>query len=808
MKRNNFKKITIMLAAAVVSGAIGGVLASPITADAAAKTYALSDVFAAKNGTVEKSDSKVTQFNLSNGGSAYIKRDVAFKWFENKAEASYFSTSFTLTDDNFSSVTLAVDSPSAWATKDNKATNEVTFEKTSGGLEIYVNKSEAAANTANTENVAAATVSDYLNKKITVSLSDVGCEYGQYKVLIDVNGAVTLNDGQDADDDYISRFVNVGQSYVEYSSSNSVYPLTIKVDVPDDTATEEAEQTKILFHELNKQSFENVTDENKVTDTAPAVLVLKEEFSGFRLGTNFALSYDTVDVLAKSNEVKATPEYYQYNPAHTEITYKSLNTSTVFMETQMPNETPATTVFKKYNGKEFVSVRFTLSDGSFIEDNNDNNLQKPVYDLYWYATAEAQIADNFVPEVGTAEQPKYVLLDRNESAPIYSHIELDDTNKTNKIDTANQAAFDAAVEVFQGKVDKEANGKYAGDKEDFALADLDKLISDNDGYRNMKFTVSYYTPNSSAAESVTGSYNGLEIPVASVGIYQFKVFAQDKSGNQMKYYIDGELQTVTVANVWDIEEIPTFTFEVAKRQLKVEDSGSTVGKIDKEVLDTTYSLTSFDVSGEESLSEDYVLYKLKEGDFNALGVKRDFNSVSFETLKDKIDGALAGSSWTAVLNGKTYQEFYLSLYCELLADGDTALADKIYACFEKVGVQGDHVNNADDRWEKYEWNPDAKTFKTVEAGKYFIFADLWENNMPARRVTAYKVIEVSDKIDEIAGVNDWIENNLVSVILFAVAGVMLILIIVLLLIKPSDETLEDVSEKAAKEKTKKKEKKD
>ncbi len=812
MKRNNFKKITMMLAAAVTFGAIGGILAAPITADAEAKSYTLSEVFAAKSGTVERSEGKVTQFTLSDGGSAYIKRDVAFKWFENKAEATYFNTSFTLTDENFSNVTLAVDSPSAWATKDDKATNEITFEKTASGLEIYLNKSEAKADSANTENVAAATVSDYLNKKITVSLDDTACEYGQYKVLVKVdNTSVALNDGQDADGDYIARFVNVGQSYSEYSASNSMYPLTFKASVTDNTATEEKEQTKILFHELNKQSFENVSDDNKVTDTAPAVLVLKEEFSGFRLGTNFALSYDTVDVLAKSSEVKATPEYYQYNPAHTEIKYNSLSTSVTFMETQIPAKgaEKATTVYQTLYGteknREFVAVRFTLTDGSFTEENNDNNLKKPTYDLYWYATDEAKIDSGVVPAVGTSEAPNYILLDRNDEAPIYVDIELDETNKENKI--ANQANFDVAVDIFQDKVTKAAIGKYAGD-EDLKLENLDKLISDNDGYRNMKFTVSYYTPKSSSAENVTGNYNALEIPVASVGTYQFKVFAQDKSGNQMQYYIDGELQTVTVANVWDIEEIPTFTFEITKRQLKVEDSGSSITKIDKEVLDTTYSLSSFDVSGEESLQEDYVLYKLNEGEFNALGVKREFNSVSFETLKDKIDGALAGSNWTTVLGDKTYQEYYLSLYCEMLADGDVDLANKIYACFEKVGVHGDRINNDSDKWEKYEWDPQAKTFVTAEAGKYFIFADLWEQYMPARRVAAYKVIEVSDKIDEIPGVNDWLENNMVSVILFAIAGVMLILIIVLLLIKPSDETLEDVSAKATKEKTAKKEKKD
>ena len=66
-----------------------------------------------------------------------------------------------------------------------------------------------------------------------------------------------------------------------------------------------------------------------------------------------------------------------------------------------------------------------------------------------------------------------------------------------------------------------------------------------------------------------------------------------------------------------------------------------------------------------------------------------------------------------------------------------------------------------------------------------------------RRAAGYKVLDVSSKATTITGDTEWLKNNVVSVILFAIAGVMLILIIILLLIKPSDETLEDV-DKAAK----------
>ena len=68
---------------------------------------------------------------------------------------------------------------------------------------------------------------------------------------------------------------------------------------------------------------------------------------------------------------------------------------------------------------------------------------------------------------------------------------------------------------------------------------------------------------------------------------------------------------------------------------------------------------------------------------------------------------------------------------------------------------------------------------------------------------AYKVIEVEAEEDVNYIKTPWIKDNITSVVLFAIAGVMFVMIIVLLLIKPSDETLEDV-EDAADELTKKK----
>ena len=78
----------------------------------------------------------------------------------------------------------------------------------------------------------------------------------------------------------------------------------------------------------------------------------------------------------------------------------------------------------------------------------------------------------------------------------------------------------------------------------------------------------------------------------------------------------------------------------------------------------------------------------------------------------------------------------------------------------------------------------------------------WNKELPLERAGAYKVVSVASEADSVEGDSDWLKNNLVSVILFSVAGVMLILIIILLFVKPSKETLEDVDKKAKKSKKK------
>ena len=789
MKKKKITALALMLATAAVSTAIGGaVLVSNAAADA--ETYTLSSVFSTTDATLGsetigegENANKVTAFTLKDNGSVTMKRSLALKWYEEKGTASYFTMTFAFKTLNFKSVTIEMDSTSAWATKDEKTTNKVKFTKENEEIKVSVNDG------------AAQVVSVAAGQQLTLSLTESTDKDGEFGVKLSVSGA-----GSE-----IGKFTNVGANYAEYSS-NEKYPLTITAEAADD-AEGDAENTVVLLYDINGQSFDGLTSDDKITDDAAPVLVVNESVNGFLLGTAFGLDYTAVDVL-KSKSLTNTLEYYQYNPNLKEgdekfEKYSTLSTSVYFMDTVcyvkdgsfVAKDTAGaktTTVFKE-KGKEFVSIKLKTSDGANEE----------TYDLAWFANATE-----------TIDEIEYLPVDKNTDGATYTYLQADENTKTNKV--VNETEYGQAKATFEESLAKAAEDVYAGSNSYIYLPSFKWLIGDNNGYRNLKFTISYKTPSSeSASTSSNLSYNALKLSVASEGKYEFKIFANDKAGNTMKYYLDDKLVSVATGNVWDIEEIPSFTFEVANKGLKIEDGASSSERKDTKILDKTYTLDKIDVVGASSLNEDYKLYKVDRSKYNdGLEANKQLTAatlyaVTYEDLQSRIDLKKLGDY-------EGYFDMYLTAYASALANeiGVTAAADieKIKDCFEEVQEYDSRITkeNAPEEWEaynKYEWSASSQSFKTVEEGSYLILADYWEAELASsQRAAAYKVVVVESEADVIKGENDWLKNNVVSVILFSIAGVMAILIVILLLIKPSDETLEDVDAAAAKAKEKKKNK--
>ncbi len=778
MKNKKLTAITLMLASATLFGAMGaGLFRTNALADDATTvaTYALSDVFTAtetsRNVTAEtigEGDAayKVTAFALKDEESAKIKRSLALKWYEKEENSEpavqYFNTTFAFKELNFESVTLSMDTASAWATKENKATNSVQFTVDGSALKVSVNDGDEH------------TVSNPAELKLELAQENDARD-GEFTVLL--NG------------DEIGTFENVGANYASYTANKS-YPMTFKAEAAEGVVA------TVLLYDINGQSFDNLTDENKVQDDAAPIFVVNEEVNSFLLGGAFALDYTVIDVL-KTKSLDNDLTYYQYNPSATEANYEELTTSVYFMDTVYYKDGDiATTVAKENNGNEFVSIKMTTSDGS-------NNAA--TYDLAWYASTTKTIGDI-----------TYVPVNKTKNGATYKYIEANDTDKENKI--VNATEYEKAKKAFEDALEAAAEEVYAGSNSYLYFPSLEWLFKDDNGYRNLKFSISYRVEGTQGEKTSTGlSYNGIKLAVESEGLYEFKIFANDKAGNTMQYYVDGEKVSVTTANIWDVENVPTFSFQIKNRGLKVEDPIKALDRRDTEILDKTYTLEDLKVVGASTLKEDYKLYRVDLEEYNDWArandvIKKlsrsDLSAITYAQLAEKVDVATA-------VNGN-YFEVYLTAYATLLA-GEGASSDAIEAvkaCFKEIKEYDSRIteDNAPDEWNEYNkfnWSADNQSFTTAEEGTYLIMADYWEAELAAsQRAAAYQVIIVESEADVIKGENNWLKNNVVSVVLFAFAGVCLIALIVLLLVKPSNETLDDIdakAEKTAKKSSKKKE---
>ena len=763
MKNMNKKIITLMLAGALTTGA-GFAFVKPAAVsaeDPAGKTYALTEVFTSSISGVIGSETvaskETTAFTLKNGQSVEYNNSLAYAWSAEDG-AKYLNFIFSFKELNFTSMSFVFETSPAQATKDDKSVNTLKFTYENSALKAGVLKGDEETTTMND-----VVISDTYAFAIAPT-----AEYGEYAVSI--NGTP------------VGTMANVG---AKYANADNLDTLVIKAE------SAEGVSSVVRLHNLNGQAFDNVTTvgENEaakkvVTDNAKPVLVVNDKVAGFMIGTQFSLSYEVVDVL--DGDPSCDKQYYQFLPEDTEPAYKSLSDSTYFMETTCYTDgtnlykdyadgRTATTVYEAKGEKEFVSIRFLVGDDTYNTSDT-----KATVDLVWYADSANVVSDL----VGTTD---FLVLDRNENGPTL------------------KAGYDAQIADYQQKIQEVAATKYVG--EDVELPSLFWMFEDNNGYESLEFMASYKTPGSSSAQSWSSAkdFDELRISATEEGMYEFKIFVTDKAGNTMKAMLDGEEVEVTKSNVWDIDEIPSFTFTIVNRGMKAEEKSN---KLDTKILGSDYKLSGVKIIGASDEKSDAVLYSVDVNKYN--------NSLSGNAIRLTAE-ALSGIKYAdlqtkvnamTVANGDylgTYLDAYVALVAAKLGvGGDADKVAAIKSCFSVIDPMDDRITEEDeDAWaasdNEYKWNPESKSFKAAHEGVYVILADYWDEEVNgADRAAVYMVVEVDAEADQISGENNWLKNNMVSIILFSIAGVMLILIIILLLVKPSDETLEDVDKKANK----------
>ncbi len=783
MKNQKTKNLTLMLASVLGAATLMGAVCSIVPASAdetSATTYTVtgsSGVFSTSNATSVGTD--VVAFDLKDGGKVTLRqRDLAWKWYSAKGSVNYLGVQLALKDANFKAVTLALETASATATEEGKTTNKLVFMTDGDDVYALVNPAEDA--------VATSGVQVDVTGNLTIQLGEENTDYGEYSVSV---GGVA-----------VGKFENVGATFGEYASSSATTPLipfTVSAEFAE--GTDVNAKTNVEIVSINGQSFA-LNDSGKIEDNAVPVLCVNDVVTGFTIGTTFALDYEVVDVLDRT--VTKTMEYYLYNP-NTEKgaeVYKTLTTSTAFNETnymkKVGDEEVETSVYTEY-GKELVSIRFTLSDENHKKKDDQTVGQgETVYYLAWYGTSEK------APTATGADDLDYIVIDDNKDGAEYTFMTRNDTAKTNAV--SNQALIDS----YQVLVENAAEDLVAGSSTDFRLPTLRGMIDDNGGYESLKFTI-VYKAQSASSESTKSSLSAssLKFTVSKSGVYEFKVFANDKAGNPMQYYLDGKLVDVTSSNVWKIEEIPYFTFEVKKTGLSIDDTNSESDRKDSVTIGKDYDDFSLKVLGDSASSAvaSNKLYRISFDTYNLanasnLASSADLSKITYTEIANAAKGRLSQA------NGD-YDEFFKLIYAELWAQkiggGVTAQTLIDNDVFVEINAYNDAINEDDhptewERHNKYEWNATEASFKAAEEGHYLIISVYSDPLIGSAKACGYKVVNVASTDDVISGESEWIKNNLVSVILFSISGLMFIAIIIIAFIKPSDETLEDVDAAAKK----------
>ncbi len=742
----------IVLFAVTLALAVSSVLPVRRAQAATPVGYAPDAVFAAGVGgevgasEAGEGETSYIQFTLTGGGSAHFRRDLALKWFE-AAEASsdssaakpatvkYFEMTFSFPSVEFETFTLSFQSDEENISKDGQAVNALVFEKTAEGALTVKVKDASSQELANSELTAytvaedaSAATGDFV--LTFAEATDDAAVAGDYAITLTYGGTTVLTD----------KFTNIGGNYMEYRSSAATSPntpISFTAELPEGAA--EGTVQNVLMKSLNGQSF--ALENGQVEDNVAPVLVLNEDVYAFTLGQRFSLSYEAIDVC--DDTVSVTRSYYmavknesgEYVAPETDD-YKTLTTSTYFMPVTSENV-------------EYVSIYFSLDDGRTRTD--EEREAERVY-LTWYAAEDAEVVESY-------NGCDYIRVDRDKEGPSYIGFEANDASQKNIF--TDEAAYDSAVRAYQAALNESAAETSAGSGAYLYLPSLRGLIySDYADYRNLTFTVYYYRETQSVGDSASSAssldYNELRIEVTESGTYKIRIVASDSSSNDMQYYNeDGDLVSLASNNVWDIENIPEFTVEIGYTGASIEDPGAQ----DYGYRDRTYTIEDFEIIALSGYIEDYTLYYFDP-----------------ELLSE---GQSMPSYDDCVVNAA---EYVTGTYANSMV---------------VINPYNDEVTEDDENWDDtdnaYYWDPESSlSFVPQQSGIYFVELLVTDPNLAGMTATAYMAIEVRNPVDIIPGQTYWLENNILSVVLFSISAVLAVVIVILFVVKPSDKKVKEV----------------
>ncbi len=806
LKKHKLTLLTFLLAVIFVIALSMGtytVYARTVTIDGANFFYTNGD--ASVRAHEEQTDSTAeyyTMFHLIDDDCNVTYRyNLAYHWYQaqeaddegvidySAGVEGWFNMTIGFENYTFDRYIIKFQSQQYYKTEDGVTTNYVVFvSDRANGVTVYVTDDEdmTEASLDEIENKQSFRVLNGTSvNQFTIAFT--GYDKGEYSLTIsDSNGSGV----------YEGAFKNVGNTYSKRVNSTTagVMPLTFSAIFDEDAETSICD---MVLYNLNGQSFEidvsdvtSAEDDNgtyftgtTIADDCPPVLCISGNLNYLEYGEEIDFDYVVIDVLASSpkstiNYYVLSKEIYEDAAASGSASYFIDNTTdddgnSLFDKTSsddyllIDSENPFLTdaiIESNKSGESgytvgcLVKVFIELTD---VTSTTNNNASTIVY-LDWY------ISSDYLAEVSVgSESSSFIMALYDEQGATYV--------------TGDE--LETLTNEYQAKIDELAydeNGQVAlsaGSSSNFYLPAFDGFISDNlDGYEDLSYSI-YYSVDGDTDSTSSLSYNNLSISLSEAGVYRFTIYVTDSASNNM-YYIDedGELVEFTASEIYDDDVkdyLPWFTFDVVYTGASVEDPGEqTTGYVD-----TTYSVSSFDINGVSSYYDTaYKLYRFDRASFVAdTGI-----SLTYSEFVENL-AALFESTY---LTGD---------------DGEYINTQKYFSTIKALADLNETDPDYDD-FVDYAWDADDLTFVPQDENSYYLVRlTITDNYNHQAAVYGYMGIHVSAAADSYSGESDWIANNLVSVILFAVAGVALIGIIILFIIKPKDAA--DLDEQLAGEAT-------
>lgn len=675
-------------------------------------------------------------FAFKDDAVAY-RRNLAYHWYEGEGKPAYFNMQIGFNTTSFDKFILKFESEEYSKTEDGKATNYIIFfPAENDGAKVYalITDDKEAALKGDEKAIDA--------KDITIKFTEKS-ESG-YKVS--VGGA-----------DYIEgEFKNVGGNYVKNSSSN-VAPITFSPFYEDGTEENDGrEAVKLVLYSLNGQSFKlnsssvNHNEEKDyyyggtVKDNIAPVLCLDDDVYFLELGKAIDLKYTVIDVLrtAPSSEINyylLTWEQFEDKDGD----YEDYSATELFTKVSSSDTKLLVSGKNKYKPTESVLAGTAFADEKLpadmlakvyikVTDTTSSGESANVY-LDWY------IQDNY--KVKVKDSP-FIAVANDKLGATYNYGE-------------NWAEI---VKAYQDGVTEAAKGLSAGSSSYIYLPSAKDLFADNaTSYEDLTFAI--YYKGSSQSSNTGRAYNNLTINVTSSGEYTFTIYATDKAGNPM-YYLDenGETVEFKTGEIWDIfgdeeryDKLPWFNFRVAYTGVTFD---KVPGMQTTAYVGTSYSPSSFSIKAESGKYETkYRLFLFDRAEY----YEKTGKTLSYDEYVEKID--------------------------ELFEDGASRRA-----YFTEIPALSS-MDESDEEYEKYKdynWSSSGTSFTPQDDNAFYLIrAEATDTNFGEVKTCNMGVV-ASVKAKSLKGESDWLKNNVASVILLSVAGLSLVGIILLLVIKPKN----------------------